>query len=283
MPGTIVELFDRSPFTTGLNPGGELRYLIAGETSENAARTLVYNTSPALYSPFEHGLLLYPRHDVSVEQTGVDSWIGAATYGGASAPAAPVSPVVQEPELSGDISVGQQHVTQALQHISSHTRPFNPALLTPDHKGSIGVTKDGVDGVDIMVPVHTWQETWYFQDSWVTANYRHSVLPGLVRHVNSAPFRGYPIGEVIFLGAGYSKRRSSDWQFSYKFAQDKNLTDIGSANGWTTPINKLGWEYLWFEYAHQAGTPETTLEPRFAHVERMYDYGDFSLFGIGMA
>jgi len=97
---------------------------------------------------------------------------------------------------------------------------------------------------------------------------------------NSAPFRGFSTGEVLFLGAAGSKRADGDWEITFRFAGSFNETGItvGSIIG----INKNGWDYLWVRYEDKddMGAQSIVKQPTAAYVERVYRVTSFASLGI---
>ena len=82
---------------------------------------------------------------------------------------------------------------------------------------------------------------------------------------------------VLYAGA---KRGSGDWEITFRFAASPNVTHL--TIGDITGVDKKGWEYLWVRYADSVDDTAKALvkKPIAAYVERVYEYGDFSLLGI---
>jgi len=129
------------------------------------------------------------------------------------------------------------------------------------------------------VPVYHFSETHYKADEDVTAEYK-ATLFALTGKVNSAAFKGFEAGEVLFLGASGSKRGEEDWEITYRFAASPNATNIQVGD--ITVTSKKGWEYLWVRYAdaEDAGANALVKRPVAAYVEKVYEEGDFSALGI---
>jgi hypothetical protein len=180
-------------------------------------------------------------------------------------------------QFSFDTTGGSQHITQAESHVASYA----PAgASAPDHKGAIGVTSSGVEGVDITVPVYSWSETHFITAANLTGTYR-GLLHSLTGKVNNSTFKGFDAGECLFLGA------SANWSdddigamVTFKFAGSPNRTNL--TVGTITGIAKKGWEYVWIEYeqAEDSSASKMVSRPIAAHVEQVYEYGDFSTLGI---
>jgi len=77
-----------------------------------------------------------------------------------------------------------------------------------DYGGLIGVTNDGVEGVDIDTAVSTFCETVYFYPWFLTSRYV-AFLTRAYGCVNIMPFRGFDVGEVRFLDASGGHRLKS--------------------------------------------------------------------------
>jgi len=181
-----------------------------------------------------------------------------------------------ESTFSFDTSGGTQHITQSLSTVAKY-----PAGTAPDCKGAIGVSQSGdsqmVEGVDIVVPVYNWSETHYLSNATVTAAYKQTLF-GLTGKVNTAAFKGFAIGEVLFLGASGSQRGTEDWEITFRFAASKNK--VGLTIGTITGIDKKGWEYLWVRYKDSIDANVKVKVPAAVYTEQVYENGDFSGLGI---
>lgn len=269
MPITVTERAESRRVAEGNSPSAELLYLVRGTGDEQAAIAAVEGQAPATYE----GLL---RRDVSVEPVGdgSDLWEGSVRYGRMS-----TSPKeVGESSFQFEIASGTARITQAKAHVATYV-----ALGQVEgwHKGAINVTRDGrVEGCDIYVPTYTFSETHYKAADFVTPAYK-AALFALVARTNSGAFKGFAAGEVLFCGASGSRRGDESWEITYRFAASPNAT--GLVVGSITGIAKKGWEYLWVEY-EDVEWPDGSLlvqQPMAAHVERVYDAGDFAALGIG--
>ncbi len=246
----------------------ELGYIVRGTADDLAARSAAQESSPATYD----GLA---RQNVQIEPLGPQLWDVTVRYGapggGSLAPS--------ESSFSFETGGGTQHITQSLQTVSRHAAP---GMTAPDFQGAIGVTADGVDGVDITVPVYQFSETHAFPDAAVSAAYK-GVLFNLTGKTNTGVFRGFAAGEVLFLGATGSKRgdgSDDDWEITFRFAASPTVANlsVGSIAG----ITKRGWEYLWVRYAdaEDTGSGAIVKRPIAVYVERVYKDGAFGALGI---
>jgi hypothetical protein len=260
---TIRERYDSRESTEGAeSPSVDLIYVVEGTESDVAVRSLVEATIPAIYAG-----LVFQTYHINHEGGGV--WEVSVRYG------------KQEPKETGESAFSfdtggvTAHITQSLATVSRHA----PSGTAPDCQGAIGVTGDSVEGTDVTVPVYNFSETHYLADGAVTGAYK-AVLFRLTGQVNGAPFKGFAVGEVLFLGASGAKRGTEDWEITYRFAASPNVT--GLAVGPITGINKKGWEYLWVRYADAEDQNVLVKQPIAAYVEQVYPLGDFSTLGIGV-
>lgn len=268
----VTEKFESRRSTKGPpenNPSAELVYTVRGTNDDLAARSAAENESPSTYD----GL---PRQTVSVEPVGFELWEATARYAHAQSGEFPQT---GESVFSFDTGGGTQHITQSKQTISSHAASGTTA---PNFNGAIGVTADGVEGVDITVPVYQFSETHYLPASQVTQGYK-ATLFNLTGKVNNGSWKGFAPGEVLFLGASGSRRGTSadaDWEITFRFAASPNASGISV--GPISGISKKGWEYLWVRYAdaEDAGSQAIVKRPVAAYVERVYDEGNFGALGI---
>ena len=176
------------------------------------------------------------------------------------------------PQESFDTTGGTRHLNKSLSTISK-----TPAGAM-DYGGAIEVDGDGnVNGVDVTMPVMTFSETHFFKPSKITTEYKKKVFL-LTGKVNKAVFKGFAIGEVLFLGAsGRRTGTSADdlWEITYKFAVSPSMSNIEVADGLSV-TQKAGWDYMWVKFGEKVINGAITKTPVAAYVERVYEAGDFS-------
>lgn len=275
MPIEVREKFESRRLVkaaNGTNSSAELAYIVLGTDNDIAARDALEAEAPANYANL-------PRQSVQVEPLGPSLWDGVVRYalaGGGGGGGLPTG----ESSFQFDTGGGTQHVTQSLATLQ---RVPAPGMVAPDFQGAIGVSADGVEGIDITVPVYHFAETHYKPDSAITGAYK-GVLFNLTGKVNGDGFRGFAPGEVLFLGASGAKRGSgteADWEITYRFAASPNVSglSIGPIGG----ITKQGWDYLWVRYSDQEDTAAKALvkRPIAAYVERVYESGSFVALQLG--
>jgi len=265
MPTIVAEKWDSRQTTLGDDASVELRYVILGTSDDVEAHEALLAESPTLYG----GLVRQSSH---IEPISDDAWEGSIRYG------------IQQPHETGDSSFqfdtggGSQHITQSLGTVHSYAPPGKTA---PNFRGAVGVTQDSVEGVDITVPVYNFSETHYLPVTAVTGAYKMALF-SLTGTVNNAGFKGFALGEVLFLGSSGSLRGHEDWEVSFKFAASPNAT--GLVIGDITGIEKKGWEYLWVRYSDAEDVSAKVLvkRPVAVYVEQVYPYGNFAGLGIGV-
>jgi len=277
MPASFSEKYDSRTITTdgdGAPESAEFVYTLHGVSNETDARVLAINSTPGTYVNLtRRNITLEPIH---IDTTNTDACIWDVTVQYDRRERDEPEPG-DEPTFSFDTSGGSQHITQSKQNIS-RTAASGEA---PDYKGAIGVTQNGVEGVDITVPVYTFTYTYYLAPERVTQSFR-AILFVLTGKVNSGPFRGFSGGEVLFLGASGSIRRGEKWELTLRFAASQNRTNINV--GSITVPSKKGWEYLWVRYTeHEDKTAKMLVQqPIAAYVEQVYDEADFSPLEISV-
>ncbi|MBX3444252.1 MAG: hypothetical protein KF774_17755 [Planctomyces sp.] len=179
-------------------------------------------------------------------------------------------------EFSFSTGGGSTKVTQSLSTVANYAESGTP----PDYYGAIGVTKDTVEGCDVVIPTYSWKETHRFPAAAVNQAYR-LIVAGLTGSVNSSEFRGFSGGEVLFLGAdGSLSSARGEFSITYSFAAQKNANlTVGAMTG----IAKDGWHYIWLRYREKedAAANQLVLRPVSAHVEQVYPVADFAALGIG--
>lgn len=236
------------------------------------ARAFVYAATPTLYCNLW-------RKDIKLAARGFKLWDVEVPY----VTSERRMPEPGEFKWAYDTTGGTAKITQARENIANY-KATGVTVDIPDHKGAIGVTSDGtVEGCEIVVPAVKWVETWQLSILAATFEYG-SIVEALTGMVNDATFRGKEAGTVRFDGAQLSGSNKSVEivEGVFHFAFSRNITNLTA--GAITGISKGGHQYLWFEFETTqpggAGKPTAT-KAKFAHVERVYDAGDFSLLNIG--
>ena len=275
---TLIENVDSREWKTGANRSVTLHYILDGTSDDETARDYLLANTFTTYDDLV-------RDECSLDPIFVDTvndegkWDCRVRY---------VRPKrhyfeVGDSSFSFDTGGGTQHITQALATIARYVASGTAG----DHKGAIGVTRENVEGVDIVVPVYNFSETHYLANATVDAvdptNYKQGLF-NLTGKVNNDTFKGFAAGEVLFLGASGSQRGEEDWEITFRFAASKNATGLTVGDITNSPdgISKKGWEYMWVEYKDVIDeTAERKVkQPVQVNIEKVYEEGDFSALGI---
>ncbi len=259
----ITETYDSGKATDGKEQSRERRYVVVDAEYESDVLTLVKITAPTTLSDLRRG-------EIVVTPLGGGVWECTVPYDGVDEE--------NESQWTFDTGGGTVHIAQSLSTVGKYS--YTEAVTPPDFKGAIGVNGDNVAGTDITVPVFNFSETHRIPADSVTGSYKLALF-GLTGRVNSASFKGFATGEVLFLGASGSLKGLGEWEICFKFAASPNVTNLQL--GEITVAAKKGWEYLWVRFDDQEDGAAKTLvkRPIAAYVEKVYEYGNFSALGIG--
>lgn len=192
MTVTVEEKFkSRQGQRGGTSDYTDLVYLVKGTDDDAVVYDEIESQTPAIYDGLKR--LTYDITD----QINNTSWEVTVRYGRADV----VYPSIGDASFSFDTGGESEHITNSIATSNSYAA----AGSAPDFKGAIGVTGSSVDGVTIGVKSYNFVETYTYLSSVVTEAYR-ATIAGLTNKVNSASFRGFAAGEVLFLGASGASR-----------------------------------------------------------------------------
>jgi hypothetical protein len=152
----------------------------------------------------------------------------------------------------------------------------------PNFGGLIGVTRDGVEGVDVPIPSFSFSIDFRF--SAVSQAYLY-LCHQLTGCVNTVPYLGLAAGELLFtgidgevgVGSGGTIILSSS-PISFNFEASPNLSSLQVAS-FTVPF-KYGWDYLWPRTVEEANNNTVIRKTTSIHVDRVFRWADLSLLGI---
>lgn len=178
--------------------------------------------------------------------------------------------------VSFDTTGGTAHVTRAESEIVYSP----PGETAPESNLTVGLTDDGIQGVDVPAPALSWTETWQIARDEVTWNYIR-FLHDLTGALNDATFRGFDVAEVRFLGATAQPNGDDLFSFTFKFAASPSVEGI--TIGEISDVYKRGWDYLWVRYESSVddAAKKMTKRPIGVYVSQVSKLGDFSAIGIG--
>lgn len=174
-------------------------------------------------------------------------------------------PAVGQLKFSFSTTGGSFHITHSRSTVAKY-----PSTAV-DYKQAINVRKNGndldIDGTDIIIPALKLSYTFTHPLGNVNEAFARTVA-SVTACCNSASFRGFQPGEVLFLGADGSDGTSAEAEVTYHFACESNLQDhiIGSITG----INKDGHDLMWVNSKNDTASGKPTITPLGVYIERVY-------------
>lgn len=276
----IAEKPDSRVLSDGSAKERTYKYTVMGSADQAAVLMALQQGTPTVADSLIRTLIT--ANPVGVDEVADDGiWDAEVKYTAFQLPVYQVGDLVH----SFEIGAGHAHTTHARKHISDTV--CNAGVLEM-FNGAINVEGTGehtrVGGVEIDIPVYTFGQTMIYSDGQLTAEFIGNVYT-LINKVNDAPFKGLAIGECRFLGMSGTKRGVADWECTARFAGSPNVDDVCA--DWPAAIKpaaavpKKGWEYFWVRYGLAKGDKSYIQKPQSVHVEQVYDYGDYSLLGLG--
>jgi hypothetical protein len=294
MPGYIQELRDSRTFDVNVTGGSaQFRYVLTGETDEEAAYDLVLATSPGTW--FD-----YTRDKIDMtNRPALGTWFPVVNYtlpvfepgaplptGGVGVDSAPESSPSSAPppagqKLSGvscSIGLESQHIVRSRETIS---RTAPAGQTAKDYKGLINVSegKDGkVEGTDTWVPVAKIGLKRTLPT--LTAGYFRNLLR-LCGKTNASKWWLFDFEEGLFAGMSGQYKGSGEFECDFEFWFQETKTNIIINDEITVP-EKKGWHYLWVSYAEkQPGANQPLVQrPLAAYVERVIETAEFTWLGV---
>ena len=224
----------------------------------------------------------WPRRGLDLKETGWGVWKATIQWASLSY------------QYALKIGGSSQQIRCDKSLVKEYDDPAAPAGSTPSfHAGDEGrpIGWDGrsVHGTSIYVPTRTWTESVEIPISSYSFDYEDAVAKINAAPVNSASFRGYDPGEVLFQGmqAQLSTQNPDFVSASYEFSQSDNrnaannnqITVDGIEN-----IDKDGWDYFDVHYTPQIQAASPGFfgpKAQFVLIHRVYDRSDFKGLNIG--
>lgn len=250
----------------------ELLYFLTGSDSEAAIYAHVVANSPSTHPDWGT-----PRKGIDCQpEDGNAVWRIKVTY---ETPrfgsVAVITPGTEEIEY--DTTGG---TTRIMTSLATVVADAPTGMDVPLQHGLINVSTDGrSEGVDIVSPRLSMRVTKTFASGDVDTAYI-ALLAMMSGSTNDATWRGFAVGEVLFVGAS-ARRNNADgsWTIVFNFQMSPNesvaIDDIPA-------VAKAGWHYLWVysEPEEDATAKRITGKPRAVYVEQVYRETDFSDLGI---
>jgi hypothetical protein len=264
----VIPLLKQFKSQDGLQTSKTLGYGVVGLSDDNDAKNAVLATVPLIVVAL-NGYPL-PINQVDAQQLGDELYEVTVTWGDQQ------NKNDNKPVVTFDTGGETQKITQSISTSGMYAQADQTAA---NFNGAIGVTKDGIEGVEIGVGGHKWTEKHYLSDSIVTPAWRIAMT--LCSHrTNAAAFRGFDVDQVLFEHVSGSKTGTELWEVTFYFAAGPHLTN--QTVGTITGIDKKAWEYLWIYYLDTNDNAANVLvkTPLFAYVEQVYLQGDFTTLAI---
>jgi hypothetical protein len=259
----------------GTTQGGDQKrsskpYVVTGFTDDAAARAYAESAIPTEYDGNR-------RTTVTVKFIGM-----SVEYGGIHEATAEFERYIREDDerdFEIDTTGGMRHVTQALETVNTY-KDSSYSGSTPDFKNGIGLTKDGLQGIEIYKPDFKFGNTIYIKPDELPANYFRTIYQA-TGAVNSADIEveflpgqavTFAAGELLFLGSRISYRSKENVVVvSSQFKGEQNQTSIAVTSGLTISTKK-GHHLIdfWYEEKDDSTNGFTVKIPMIARVLKVY-------------
>lgn len=278
MPDIIVKETRRRSSSISSSPRRSRRYqawgssdvddienalLLGTNAYKNGAKSIPFTGLPAT-----DGSLPLNSLDIDLEEDSSNIWVADADY---SITQSKTPAETGDEEISFDISPLSTKITHSLGNISR----VAATGTAPDFKGGIGWDGEKFTGTEKMVEAFSFTIIKYVPAATALSNAYIQGLRSAAFHFNNAIFRGFSLGELLYVGASGSQRNDDDFAVSHKFMAGLNVTDlsVGPVNG----INKKAWEYLWalYESIEDTSANFVTDIPQSVYVEGIYEGASF--------
>jgi hypothetical protein len=206
---------------------------------------------------------------------------GVPDVGAPGPPPEPPPNPAPEPtsQLNENFTFSTKGGTQKLKQsfATRHKIPSAGILFPPDHGRAIGVSKDGVEGCEIITGKIEWTYTTIIPA--VSFAYIRT-LERLTGTMNVAEFFHHAAGECLFLGADGQLKGPEGCSVTFSFLSGKNRADVDAGHGIIFPTVEAH-DYVWFQYAPATSEGKPSQKPIAGYVEQVYEYTDFYELGIG--
>lgn len=198
-----------------------------------------------------------------------------------------------------DTMGGREHITQSIKNLSNRLLPPNTGVA-PDYKKAINVSRRGVDGVDITVPVLNFTVERCFNLAGRPFNWAGSgnipwieELYNATGTYNDALFSAtdtftkmqvmLPTGSALFLGCTAGGARSDgglEVVFSFSASPPKAIYGGNFAGDDGKDRGAYGWDYIWRAFRDSTDANCVVKVPYAEFVEQVYKPSDFQKFRI---
>lgn len=286
MPITVYESHgSRNLEVAESGTGYELLFVVTGtEDAGEAADAVLLATSPTLF-----GMV---RKSIKPREIATGFWNVSLNYTPGNITEAlqaplgePGGPETTTPEPAGgdpiddNISVsfggGQTHILLSKATVAKYKAGV-AGSVPPDNKRAIGLTREGVEGCDVVVPQITF--TIPRKRRVVTWDY-FRVLCRMVGKTNNATFRGYERRSLLYLPPSLSGNLRTGWEILHNIGYNEDLPPGDPRLQVTDDLNleegRRGWDYTWFTFPERIVGNIKYAQPTAAYVEQVYDEANF--------
>lgn len=178
-----------------------------------------------------------------------------------------------------DFTSEQQHITSVETEAKQTHFP-----ASEDVGVGIGIDGDDIHGTDVLRPAETIRVTLRVAEADLQS--KRDTIATLRATVNSATWKGYTEGEVLFQSAHISKEKSDggvpetkNWRIDYNFIvrRARGETPVDTTSG-TVQIDPDPWDHVWFKHIEKEedGIKRTLIES--VHIAKTQDRGQFAAF-----
>lgn len=213
-------------------------------------------------------ILLLTEH--SAEQVG-DVWKVSLTY---SVDASESNPSYVQ--FGVDIGGDTAHIQKALE-TRSETARTGLGLLPPETYNLIGLTKDTIEGVDVVARGLKFNITAYYS----SAVWSPSVLltwAVLQSGYNDDVFYGFAAGEVQLLSVSAQGEVYKKVPVTFNFKAAPNINGVVDLP--FTPLFGLGHDFVDYLFGAEISENFPVRAPLYRYVRRVYDPVNFDLLGL---
>lgn len=248
----------------------EIKYFVLGPASKQEAKDAVFNDAPTNYEGLSRSTVKFDGFDDEGNSEFTVTYEKKSTTS---------SSTDEEVTVSFDCGSGTRHITTA---ISQKLVWQKPGTAQKNAKNFIGWNgKSGADSVieGVDVPFAQPRETYSKKMplSQLTTAFRRKVL-SMVGSVNSAKWKGWNKGEVMFLGCSYSGSTAEEVTVTFNFSIQVSESVV-IADG-VPKITKEGYGYLWTMTDTIMGSDTPHLEVTAVYGAQVAPYADFSVLGV---
>jgi len=172
------------------------------------------------------------------------------------------------------------HLNQSLEVLASETAIGIP-ITPPDVKNTIGITANGVQGVDVPGGGLRMSLTdWYPPTLWtptLIATWYDMFVNG-VCPVNNATFKGFAAGTVLLLSIQAQGDQYKRVPVTFNFLLKPN--NNGVVNLPFDPIYSLGHDVITYQYYEGVSANSGLQVPIFRYIHRVHPLVNFNLLGL---